>query len=177
MRPTCRRSLSTSNCTAGAARWRIASKNSFPYSATAPARLSAVEPTTAVPLFNRILVAGSLSAIGSERHCHGQGAVPNHPAQTAQDWRTGARHRTQSLGVVLQRLPGPGAVRPCLSATPLLTPAAVQLFDKSFAISASSLGVVRLPVHSAGFSATSPRLCAPAALPSAVPALFVRRSG
>jgi hypothetical protein len=80
------------------------------------------------------LVAGSLSAIGSERHCDGQGAVPNHPAQTAQDWRTGARHRTQSLGIVLQRLPGPGAVRPCLSATPLLAPAAVQLFDKSFAM-------------------------------------------
>src|SRR4051812_8998568 len=31
MPPTCRRSLSTSNCTAGAARWRVASKNSFPY--------------------------------------------------------------------------------------------------------------------------------------------------
>src|SRR4051812_23043327 len=112
------------------------------------------------------------------RHCDGQGAVPNHPAQTAQGGRTGARHRTQSLGVVLQRLPGPGAVRPCLSATPLLTPAAVQLFDNSFAIlsiiprsSASALSTL-VP-----FSATYSRLCAPVALPSALPAFLVRRSG
>src|SRR3954471_16029209 len=178
MPPTCRRSLSMSNCTAGAARWESHQRTVFLIQRPHQHGLSAVEPTTAVPLFDRILVAGSLSAIGSERHCDGQGAVPNHPAQTAQDWRTGAHHRTQSLAVVLQRLPGPGAVRPCLSATPVLTPAAVQLFDNSFAI----LSII--PRSSA--SALSTLLASLPLLHDFVPQplyhqhcrhLFVRRSG
>src|SRR5438270_10379975 len=116
------------------------------------------------------LLLEALSAIGSERHCNGQGAVPNHPAQTAQGGRTGARHRTQGLGVVLQRLPGPGAVRPCLSATPLLTRAAVQLFDNSFALlciiprsSASALSTL-LP-FSDSYSRLRGRVAPPCALP------------
>ncbi len=91
-----RRRRFTSNCTVHAAKWRTASKSSFPVQRSHQRRLFAFEPTAVVSLFDCLPVARRLAAAGSQTDSDGEDRVPNHPrvpCHTSYYHRDAASHR------------------------------------------------------------------------------------
>ena len=71
---------------------------------------SALQPTAAVLFLDRLLLAAGAAAVGADRDRDGEGAVPDDPGETAQDWGADPSDGAEGVGIDGQRLPVCGGV-------------------------------------------------------------------